>query len=190
MTRSPTRIDELVATLLPKTPLPPDLPPRLLLDADVVPPRRVATKVHALRELIRSGGRADNLLDQRILSSKDVADHYVALLGADTVETFHVVGLDARNGVRLMQCVARGGISRCALYPRDVLRPIVVNACAGFIAVHNHPSGDPSPSAEDIALTEDLAKGADLLGVRLVDHVIVSAGGHYSFVDGHRLPRR
>lgn len=190
MRRGPTRIDELVATLLPKAPLPAHLPPRLLLDADVVPPAKVAAKVHALRELIRSGGRAEDLLERRITSSKDVAEHYIAYLGADTMESFHVVGLDARNGVRLMQCVARGGITRCALYPRDVLRPIVVNACAAFIAVHNHPSGDPSPSSEDIALTDELAKGADLLGVRLTDHVIVSARGHFSFVDSGLLTSR
>lgn len=190
MRRGPTRIDELVATILPRAPLPSHLPPRLLLDADVVPPAKVAAKVHALRELIRSGGRADNLLDGRIATSVDVAAHYIAYLGADTVESFHVVGLDIRNAVRLMQCVARGGISRCALYPRDVLRPIVVNACPAFIAVHNHPSGDPTPSDEDIALTRDLAKGADLLGVVLSDHVIVSAGGHYSFVDSGLLRAR
>lgn len=62
MRRGPTRIDELVATLLPRAPLPAHLPPRLLLDADVVPPAKVADKVLALRELIRSGGRAEDLL--------------------------------------------------------------------------------------------------------------------------------
>ncbi len=190
MRGGPTRIDELVATLLPKAPLPAHLSPRLLLDADVVPPAKVAAKVHALRELIRSGGRAEDLLERRITSAKDVADHYVAYLGADTMESFHVVGLDARNGVRLMQCVARGGVSRIALFPRDVLRPVVINACAGFIALHNHPSGDATPSSEDIAVTDELAKGAEILGIRLVDHVIVSARGHYSFADSGLLTAR
>jgi DNA repair protein RadC len=187
--RGPTRIDELVATLLPKAPLPAHLPPRLLLDADVVPPAKVADKVLALRELIRSGGRADDLFERRVATSLDVADHYMALLGADTVESFHVVGLDVRHGVRLMQCTARGGVSRCALYPRDALRPIVINGCAALIAVHNHPSGDPSPSAEDIALTDELARGADLLGVRMLDHIIVTAQSHYSFRDSGTMPR-
>ena len=149
----------------------------------------MAAKVHALRELIRSGGRAEDLLDRRITGSKDVAEHYIAQLAGDTMESFHVVGLDVRNGVRLMQCVARGGVTRCALYPRDVLRPIVVNACAAFIAVHNHPSGDPSPSSEDIALTDELAKGADLLGIRLVDHVVVGAQTYFSFIDAGLLKR-
>ncbi len=189
MRRGPTRVDDLVATLLPKATLPAHLSPRLLLDADVVPPARFAAKVHALRELIRSGGRAEDLLERRITSSREVAAHYMAYLGADSVESFHVVGLDARNGVRLMQCVARGGVSRCALYPRDVFRPVVLNACAALIAVHNHPSGDPSPSAEDIALTDDLVRGADLLGVRLLDHIIVSAQRHHSFADSGRLIR-
>jgi DNA repair protein RadC len=185
----PTRIDELVAAVLPRAPLPAHLPPRLLLDADFVPPAKVAAKVLALRELIRSGGRAEDLLERRITSSKDVAEHYLALLRGDTMESFHVVGLDSRHGVRVMQCVARGGVSRCALVPRDVLRPIVINACAALIAVHNHPSGDPSPSAEDIALTDELTKGAELLGVRFVDHLVVGADRYFSFVDSGLLSR-
>jgi DNA repair protein RadC len=187
MRRGPTRVDELVAAVLPKAPLPAHLPPRLLLDEAVVPPTKVATKVLALRELIKSGGRAEALLDRRITSSKDVAEHYLAYLRGDTMESFHVVGLDARDGVRVMQCVARGGVTRCALVPRDVLRPIVLNACAGFIAVHNHPSGDPTPSSEDIALMDDLAQAAAVLGVRLLDHVIIGADGHFSFTDAGLL---
>ena len=181
MRRGPTRVDDLVATLLPKAPLPAHLSPRLLLDADVVPPAKVAAKVHALRELIRSGGRADDLLERRITSSKEVAAHYMAYLGADTIESFHVVGLDARNGVRLMQCVARGGVSRCALYPRDVFRPVVLNACAAFIAVHNHPSGDPKPSAADIAITRDIVDAAATISVRVHDHLVIGRDRVESF---------
>jgi DNA repair protein RadC len=190
MRRGPTRIDELVAAILPKAPLASHLTPSLLLDEQVTPPAKVAEKVLALRELIKSGGRADNLLDRRISSSRDIGEHYLSLLRGDTMESLHVVGLDSRNGVRLKQCVCRGGVARCAVLPRDVLRPIVLHAAAALVVVHNHPSGDPTPSSEDISLTECLVAGAELLGIRFLDHIVVGAQGYYSFLDAGLIARR
>lgn len=190
MRSGPTRIDELIALVLPKAPLPSHLRPSMLLDEAVVPPAKVAAKVLALRELIRRGGRADELADLCITSSTDVAARYRSRLGADTLESMHIVGLDGRHRVRVEMCVARGGISSCAVTPSDVMRPLVLNACAAGVVVHNHPSGDPSPSPEDIALTERLAAAATALGIRLLDHVIVAADGHFSFLDAGLLPRR
>ena len=189
MRRGPTRVDELVATLLPKVPLPAHLRPSQLLDEDVVPPAKLADKVLALRELVRRGGRPENILDGRIASSRDVAVYFEPRLRGDTIESLHVVGLDAKNHVRLAQCVARGGVSSCAVTPRDVLRPLVLNACVSGIVLHNHPSGDPSPSGDDVALTERLARGAELLGVRVLDHIIIGAEGYFSFLDAGLLAR-
>lgn len=189
MRRGPTRIDELVAIILPTASVPAHLTPSQLLDDAVVPPTRVAAKVLALRELVRCGRRAEDLLEKRIASSADIAAHYVPLLRGDTMESLHVIGLDNRSRVRLMRCVARGGITACAVTPTEVLRPLVLNACAGGIVVHNHPSGDPTPSAEDIALTERIVAGATALGVKLVDHVIVAHEGAFSFLDAGLLVR-
>ncbi|MFO0680534.1 MAG: JAB domain-containing protein [Sandaracinus sp.] len=189
MRSGPTRVDELVATLLPKVSLPSHLTPAQLLDADVVPPAKYAAKVLALRELVRHGGRPDDLVDTRIASSADIAAYYLPRLRGDTMESLHVVGLDARQHVRFTQCVARGGISSCAVTPRDVLRPVLLNASAAMVVVHNHPSGDPSPSPEDVALTERLVRGAEVLGVRVLDHVVIGAQGHFSFLDAGMLGR-
>lgn len=190
MRRGPTRIDELVAMILPTAAVPAHLTPSQLLDDAVEPPTRVAAKVLALRELVRRGRRPDDLLEQRIATSADIAAHYMPLLRGDTMESLHIVGLDSRNRVRIKRCVARGGTSSCAVTPTDVLRPLVINACAAGIVVHNHPSGDPSPSPEDIALTERLVAGASVLGLKLIDHVIVAAEGHFSFLDAGLLTRR
>jgi DNA repair protein RadC len=187
--RGPTRIDELVAIILPTASVPAHLTPSQLLDDAVVPPARVAAKVLALRELVRRGPRAEDLLEQRIASSADIAAHYVPLLRGDTMESLHIVGLDNRSRVRIKRCVARGGISSCAVTPSDVLRPLVLNACSAGVVVHNHPSGDPSPSPEDIALTERLVVGAGVLGLKIIDHVIVGAERHFSFLDGGLLHR-
>jgi len=167
--------------------MPKHLRPSQLLEDAVVPPARIAAKVLALRELVRNGGRSEKLVERRIGSSREVAEYFGPRLRDAVNESLHVVGLDAKNQVRLVQCVARGGITWCAVTPADVLRPLLLNACHAGIVVHNHPSGDPTPSREDIELTDRLAKGANLLGLDLLDHVIVGADGSFSFLDGGLL---
>jgi len=180
--RGLTRIDELVATILPRNRLPARLRPSQLLDEDVVPPESIAPKVEALRELLRTGGCAEPLTG-RILSSRDVASYFVPKLGADSLESIWIVGLDAKGRARVVRQVARGGPAHCMVAPGDLLRVLVLNACPSGIVVHNHPSGDPTPSPEDVDLTRRARTGAELLGLRLLDHVIVGGARHFSFVD-------
>lgn len=177
-----TRIDELVATILPRSRLPKRLRPSQLLDTDVEPPRAIAPRVEALRELLRTGA-SEEPLTGRIVSSQDVAATYVAKLGADRLESLWVIGLDARNQVRVERQLARGGPAHCVVAPGDILRVLVLNACPAGIMLHNHPSGDVQPSPEDIDLTRRTRLGAELLGLRLLDHVIVGGRSHFSFCD-------
>ena len=175
-------LDELVASVIETADLPPHLGPRDLLDADVIPPPPIARKVYALRALVRSGGD-DTPLTGRIADSRDVARYFVSLLRADRTESLWIVGCDARNQVRFHRQVSRGGVTGCSVGMADILRPAVLNACASVVLVHPHPSGDPTPSAEDVELTKRVGDAAELLGIRLLDHVIIGAGRHFSFVD-------
>jgi DNA repair protein RadC len=108
----------------------------------------------------------------------------VAYLGEDkslsAVERFFVILLDARGRAIGRHEVARGTLTACLVHPREVFGPAIRARAASVIVAHNHPSGDPTPSAEDVALTERLASAGDLLGIPLVDHVITSASGHRS----------
>jgi DNA repair protein RadC len=98
-------------------------------------------------------------------------------------EQVWVLALDGRNGLRAARRIAEGGLHGCSLDPRDVLRAVVREAASGFVLVHNHPSGDPTPSQEDIDLTNTVARAASVLGTPLVDHVIIAGGGHASLFD-------
>ncbi len=91
--------------------------------------------------------------------------------------------LDGRNRLRSAQRVAQGGLHGCALTPGDVLRPAVREGGSAFVLVHNHPSGDPRPSREDVAMTRLVAAAGELLGVPLLDHVIVARGGESSLLE-------
>jgi DNA repair protein RadC len=104
-------------------------------------------------------------------------------------EGFHVVLLDVRGRLLRAVQVAEGSLTQCPVSPRDALRPAVREGAHGVVFVHNHPSGDPAPSAEDLDLTERLRAAADLVGILARDHVIVASGGYFSFVAAGRWGR-
>jgi DNA repair protein RadC len=104
-------------------------------------------------------------------------------------EAFQVVLLDVRGRLLRAVQVAEGSLSQCPVSPRDALRPAVREGAHGVVFVHNHPSGDPSPSADDVDLTDRLRAAAEIVGVLARDHVIVAAGGYYSFVEAGRWRR-
>jgi DNA repair protein RadC len=104
-------------------------------------------------------------------------------------EEFHVVLLDVRGRLQKVVQVAEGSLTQCPVSPRDALRPAVRSGAHSVVFVHNHPSGDPSPSAEDADLTDRLRAAAEIVGVVARDHVVVAAGGYYSFVEAGRWRR-
>lgn len=89
-----------------------------------------------------------------------------------TREHFLVALLDARNGVVGIETVSVGSLTASIVHPREVFRPAIVAAAAGIVIGHNHPSGDPEPSPEDLAVTRRLNQVAELVGIQLHDHVI------------------
>ncbi len=96
------------------------------------------------------------------------------------VETFWVVMLDARGRPLGESQVGLGTLSACLVHPREVFAPALRARAASVVLVHNHPSGDPAPSEEDVALTVRLAEVGDLMGIPLLDHVVVGRAGHRS----------
>lgn len=98
-------------------------------------------------------------------------------------ELFIVIGVDIRNGVLDVVEVARGSVHGVEVHPREVFRPLVRMAAAGGVVVHNHPSGDPTPSQDDIALTRRLRAVGDVLGIPIVDHVVLGDGKFRSIAE-------
>ncbi|HKQ67728.1 MAG TPA: DNA repair protein RadC [Polyangiaceae bacterium] len=118
-----------------------------------------------------------------LASSAEVARWARLRLSELDHEQVWVLALDGRNGLRAARRVAEGGLHGCSVEPRDVLRAALREAASAFVLVHNHPSGDPTPSDEDIELTNTVARAAAVIGTPLVDHVIVASGGHTSLFD-------
>lgn len=102
-------------------------------------------------------------------------------------ERFLVVALDARNRTIAKHLVAVGSLAACVVHPREVFAPLIRDRAAAAILVHCHPSGDPTPSPEDIELTERLTKAGQMLGIIVLDHIVIGKEGYYSFRDAGRV---
>jgi len=98
-------------------------------------------------------------------------------------ELFFVLGVDIRNGLLDVIEVARGSVHTVEVFPREVFRPLVRMAAAGGVLAHNHPTGDPTPSPEDVELTRRLRDVGNLLGIPIIDHVVIGDGKFRSIAE-------
>jgi DNA repair protein RadC len=107
----------------------------------------------------------------------DVARVVGPRLRKETREHFLVLLLNARHEVMGRETVSVGSLNASIVHPREVFRPAVVGSAAAVVLVHNHPSGDPEPSEEDLSITKRLVEAGELLGISVLDHVIVASRG-------------
>jgi len=114
---------------------------------------------------------------------EDVYRHLAPRLLGLTVECFHGIYLDAKGSILFEQELSRGTLTSSLVHPREVLQPALVYRAAAIIVAHNHPSGDPEPSAEDRSTTRRLQRACRLLGIELLDHVILGQGCYRSFLE-------
>jgi DNA repair protein RadC len=105
-------------------------------------------------------------------------------------ESFFVLLLDGRHRVLGFHVVSTGSLQTAPVHPREVFSAAIREGAAAMVVAHNHPSGDPAPSAEDRAVTERLRRVGDLVGIEVLDHVVVGDRRFYSFADEsyHPMP--
>ncbi|RMG21712.1 MAG: DNA repair protein RadC [Deltaproteobacteria bacterium] len=125
----------------------------------------------------------------RLRSAQDVHDRLAPRLRHHAKEVFLVLLLDTRHRVLAQRKIAEGGLTACAIHPREVFEPAIREGAASILFVHNHPSGDPTPSAEDLALTRRLVLVGEALGIPALDHVILGDGTFVSLAEAGLLGR-
>jgi DNA repair protein RadC len=140
-----------------------------------------AARVIAAFELGARTVREERPAVQRIREPEDVIRLFGSRLRDLPVEEFHLIALDSQSQVLREVLITRGLLNSSLVHPREVFRAAIAEAAAGIIVVHNHPSGDPTPSAEDRAATRQLASAGQLLDVPLYDHVIIAGDRFVSF---------
>ena len=113
--------------------------------------------------------------------SEEVAQYYIPLMKDLKKEQFKVVLLDVKNKVLKEILISQGSLTASIVHPREVLKPVIKESAASVIFIHNHPSGDPEPSTDDIEVTNRLCKSCSIIGINVLDHIIVGENGYFSF---------
>lgn len=141
-----------------------------------------AARLSAAFEL---GRRAVEIAHRRraLACADDVYRIVAPRLAGVSQEMCFVIGVDVRNGLLDVVEIGRGGVAHVEVHPREVFRPLVRMAAAGGILVHNHPTGDPTPSALDCALTRRMRDAGLLLGIPIIDHVVIAGRAFRSLAE-------
>jgi DNA repair protein RadC len=143
--------------------------------------RAKAAQIMAALELGRRAVSEKNGNNVSFRCSEEVANYYIPLLKDLKKEQFRVLLLDVKNKVIKDVLISQGSLTSSIVHPREVIKPVIKESAASVIFIHNHPSGDPEPSTNDIEITNRLCKSCNILGISVLDHIIVAEGGYFSF---------
>ena len=149
--------------------------------------RAKAARLSAAFELGRRVAIETEPPPERIRGPADVQRYYARRLRDLTVEEFHVLALGSQSQILADLLITRGILNSSLVHPREVFRAAIAEAAAGIIVVHNHPSGDPTPSADDRAVTRQLVDAGRVLDVPVYDHVVMGGERYVSFAEAGLL---
>ncbi len=140
-----------------------------------------AAQVHAVLELSRRISKQRHSQEAKITSANVVANIYMEDLRHLKKECFKVIYLDTKNKIINDENISIGSLNASIVHPREVFKNAVKKSANSIIIMHNHPSGDPAPSREDIDITKRISKSGELLGITLLDHIIIGDHRYISF---------
>ncbi|MES2179535.1 MAG: DNA repair protein RadC [Gemmatimonadota bacterium] len=146
-----------------------------------------AVTIHAALELGRRLATESRDDGAPVRSPRDVARLFAPRLEDLPVEEFHVAILDAQHRLERDVTITRGLLTSSLVHPREVFREAIAERAAAVILVHNHPSGDPTPSADDRVVTEQLVTAGKVLDIPVHDHIIIGRGRYLSFAEAGLL---
>lgn len=134
-----------------------------------------------MQALLERGSRAE-LAKRTVISSWSQLVNYCRMsMAHEPREQFRVLFLDTKNQLIADEVMNEGTVDHAPVYPREVARRALEHSAAAVILVHNHPSGDPKPSAADLAITREIVAAADVISVKVHDHLIIGRDGVSSF---------
>jgi DNA repair protein RadC len=126
----------------------------------------------------------------RLATPRQLAAHLLPQYGAGAVEQFGIVMLDTKHRMIRIKILSVGSLDTTVVHPREVFKEAASASASAIVLFHNHPSGDPTPSTDDLVLTTRMVNAGDIMGIEVVDHVILADQRYYSLVESGRLKAR
>jgi DNA repair protein RadC len=153
---------------------------------EIAEPRPRSIKLRMIKAVYETMTVKDNITDYltpntRYTNPSQIFETF-SFLRAETKESFCTVHLDGKNRIVCLEIVSVGTLNQAIVTARDTFKTALLSNAAALILVHNHPTGDPTPSAEDLEVTRRLREAGELLGIKVLDHIIVG-DSYYSFVE-------
>ena len=136
-----------------------------------------AMQILAISELGRRYNKSKNPIT-KITQAEDVYNYFKEDLQDQKQENFYILMLNNRNHIIKSEFITRGVLDASIIHPREVFKPAIKNSAAKIILIHNHPSGDPNPSQEDLDITKKIINIGKNMDIKVLDHVIVGGGGN------------
>jgi len=144
---------------------------------------KAATLAAAFEIARRILSQQKTLSDKKITSPQDIAEEFIPILRDEIKEQFIVVCLSTSNKIIRKEIISVGNLNSSIVHPREVFKVAVENNAASIILIHNHPSGNPEPSNEDISITKKLVEAGKMMEIPVFDHIIIAGNNYTSFVD-------
>ena len=144
-----------------------------------------AMQLLAMAELGKRHAQSKRPL-KRITNAKDVFNLFHDTLKDEKQEHFYIITLSTKNHILGEHLISKGVLDAAILEPREVFRPAIKSAASKIILIHNHPSGDPHPSDEDLEVTKKLINAGDLLNIKVLDHIIIGNGKWWSWIEDEK----
>jgi len=121
--------------------------------------------------------------ESKITSPQDIAEIFIPLLKDELKEKFILICLNSANKIIKFETISIGSLNSSVVHPREIFKAAIENSSASIILLHNHPSGNPEPSNEDIAITRKLVEAGKIIDIPVFDHIIIAGGTYTSFVE-------
>ena len=144
-------------------------------------------KLKAFFELTKRFSKEEKRHIKKIQRPRDVYELLVDDFIGLQVEQFRILLLDTKNQVKKIDIISEGTLNASIVHPREVYKSAVLNSASCIMLVHNHPSGDPNPSREDVNITNRLVEAGDLMGITVLDHIVIANRNYYSFKENNLL---
>ena len=160
-----------------------------LFGPETITPKPRAIKLKTIKAVYQTLTVSDTITDYlkphtRYTSASQVFDTF-GFLRHETKEYFMALHLDGKNRVVCIDMVSTGSLNQSIVHPRELFKTALLSSAAAVLLIHNHPTGDPTPSTEDLTITRRLMEAGDMIGIRVLDHIIIG-DNFYSFAErGH-----
>ena len=144
---------------------------------------KAATLIAAFEISRRADSQKKWFSNKKITSPSDIAEIFIPLLRDEMKEKFYVVCLNTANKIIKYELISVGNLNASVVHPREVFKVAIENSSANIVLLHNHPSGNPEPSSEDIFLTKKFMEAGKLLEILVFDHIIIAGNNYTSLVE-------